>query len=343
MTPPKTIGHKFLNIEDRGGIFVILAVIGIITVAFFIGIQQSIFTPKVNIYFIANSGNGIKTGAKVVFNGFKIGKINNVNLEETGEVKAELTITSDYIEWIKKDSIARLTKGFAISDSIIEITPGSESAEKIEAAGLIRFERAKWFPATEDEINTIPISISNSPFIADMITALKNDLQSDTNPLLEDLKVTLKNFRTLSEYALKTDFQSDIKPALENVKVTLKNFRTLSEDALITRQYLDSMYKNADSNLNELNALVARLNIDIPEIIKGVNESLDNINLMATDFRKISIKAFSDIIAVIQEGAAMLDETEEIVDAVKQTWPISSKIKKKADIKEQIIKVDSYE
>ncbi len=313
MATPKTIDNKFLSIEKRGGIFVIFAIIGIVAVAFFIGLQQNMFTPKVNIYFVSNSGKNIKTGAKVVFNGFKIGKISSVNLEEAGNVKAELSINRDYIKWIKKDSVARLMKELAIGDSIIDITKGSENTKIIAENDFIAFERARWFPAMEDEINTIPITLTNSPFITDIITELKTELQGEINPVLE------------------------------NVKLALKNFRTLSEDALITRQYLDSMYQNADSNLNELNTLVTQLNVDIPNIIKSVNKSLDSINLMATDFRKVTINAFAEIIEVINDGATILGETEDVVDAVKQIWPISSKIRKRADIKEQIIKVDSYE
>lgn len=299
----QSIDHKFLNIESRVAVFIFFAVVGTVAVWLLIAKQQHMFSAKKSVYFITESGKNLQQGVRVTFSGFRIGKINSVSLNDDDKVLVELSINSDYIKRIKKDSTATMTKELPIGESVIEIMPGSKESESIKENEYITFIKARWFPAGKDEINTIPISFANSPEMLDIIAKVKHG------------------------------FKNDIEPIINDFKFTLQNFRTVSEDALVTRKYLDTMYLNADKNLNALDTLMTKLNKEIPEIIIKANDSLDSLKIMAEDIRDVTIKAFADITRVIDQGSKLTDDAMEITDAVKTVWPISSKIKKNAKLK----------
>lgn len=298
MNEIKTTDQKFLNIETKMGIFISLAILGFIAIWFFIGKQKDMFSQKSNIYFITESAKNINQGANVTFSGFKIGKVSSVDLNNDDKVLVKLSINTSYINRLKKDSQAILTKELPIGQSVIEIMPGSKDSKQIGGNGFITFVKKPWFPAMSDEINTIPISFSKNPEMQALIKTLKNAFDNDFRPMMEDLKVTLKNFRKVSE------------------------------DAQVTRQYLDNMYRNADNNLNALDLLIENLNDEIPLMIDKAHESLDSIKFMADDIRSVTIDAFDQITQVINQGSKLTNEAEIITEAVKQVWPISSKIKK---------------
>lgn len=296
----KTTDQKFLHIESRIAIFIFVAVAGMIAVWFFIGKQQHLFSPKKNVFFVTENGKNMQQGVSVTFSGFKIGKVSSVTLTDDNKVLVKMSIISDYIKRIKKDSEAMLTKELPMGESFIEIKPGSKDSAAIKDNEYITFVKARWFPAREDEISTIPISLANSPQVLDLIAEVKRSFNNDLGPIINDLKFTLKNFRSVSE------------------------------DALVTRQYLDTMYLNANNNLNALDTLMTRLNKDIPEIVDKAHESFDSIKIMAEDIREVTINAFAELTHVIGKGSELAGDVKEITSAVKMVWPISSKIKKNA-------------
>ncbi len=317
MTEIETTDQKFLHIESKVAVYLSVAFLGMIVVWFLISKQHHIFSSKKSIYFITESGKNLQSGVNVTFSGFKIGGVKRVTLTDDSKVLVELAINSNYIKRIKKDSKAILSKELPIAESFIEIIAGSKEAAEIEENDFITYVKARWFPVRSDEINSIPITMSLGPEMLEILTNVK--------------------YR----------FKNDIEPMIDNMKFTMENFRNVSKDALVTRQYLDDMYINTNKNLNSLEELMTELNTDIPLLIEAANESVNSIKIMAEDIREVSINAFDELTQMIQEGITITNDAKDISDAVKQVWPISSKIKKKekdsAGKREVLIRLDSNE
>lgn len=276
-----TTDQRFLNIEKKIGIFIIIGTIGIIATIVFVGVQQDVFTTKNKLYFITDSGKNIKEGQTITLSGFKIGSVNKVLLEDIAKVNVELSINSEYMKWIKADAKAKLTKDLPIGESIIEIIPGSKNRGKVREGGVIGFEKVEWFAGMTKNLNPIPITVAKSLYMEKLFTDLKKDFQLEIDPLLTDIK-----------YAL-------------------KNLKIFSDESLETKDHINSMLKNVDNSLVSLNNLLGNLSSDIPVILNKLDESLE-----------ITQK-------LINEGLGVASDAKEITEALKQTWPISSHIKKK--------------
>ncbi|MGR3319417.1 MAG: hypothetical protein ACUZ8O_13190, partial [Candidatus Anammoxibacter sp.] len=197
------------------------------------------------------------------------------------KVKVELSIYSNYMKWIKTDAKAVLTKELPIGEGIIEIIPGSKDREEIGENGIIAFEKVPWFAAMTNNLQPIPITVVDSPQMSKLISNLKKDLKIEMAPVLADFKHALKNLRKLSD------------------------------ESLETKDNVNSMLKNTDNALKNLEVLLAEFARELPNILNKTNIAFDRTSEM------------------MDEGIILLKGAKEVIDALKQTWPISSHIKKK--------------
>jgi phospholipid/cholesterol/gamma-HCH transport system substrate-binding protein len=309
---------RFIGIEKKIGLFVIIAVAGIVTAMAFIGIQHGVFTPKTKIYFIADSGQGINEGTAVKLSGFKIGKVTRLSLDDVARVKVELSINTKYMKWIRTDSKARLFKEGFIGDSVIEITPGSSKAKQVAENEIIAFERAKGLAEIAEELKEEikPVLID-----AKEIIHYINDPQGD-------VKQTLKNLKIFSEGlpATKQRLDSLLADADKGVNTSVKKINSL----------LDS----AKQTINTVDGLVKKVDKDIPVMLERANKSVENIQKTTEEIKKATEQAAPQIPSLIEKGNDVAEGAKEAVDSVKKTWPVRLFIKTP---EEKTLKLDSYE
>lgn len=314
----KETDPRFMNIEKKIGMFVLIAVIGIVLVIAFIGIQQDIFTPKTKLYFMADSGKDLNEGLAVKLSGFKIGKVEKLSLDDALRVRVELSIYKEYMKWIKTDSKAKLAKEGLIGDSIIEITPGSATVAQVADNGMIVFERAKGVGEMAEEV------------------------KAEVMPVLTDIKQIIHYVN---------DPNGDVKQILRNIN-------KLSAGTLTTKDYIDILLKDADKNLNATTAkinslvdstkqtlentdnIVKKLDKGIPDMMDKVNKTLENVHKTSEDIKNATSKTAPQLPSLIGKGNDIADSTKDVLDSVKKTWPLRSYIK---DPEEKTLKVDTYE
>jgi len=309
---------RFIGIEKKIGLFIVIAILGLISVGIFIGIRQDIFTSKGHIYFITKSGQGITPGMSVKLSGFIIGKVSISLLEDVGKVRVKLSINKKYMRWIKSDSTARLIKEGLIGEGIIEIVPGKEDSLEIKEGAVIKFER--------------------EPALGEMADELRQEIK----PMLSDL-------REIIYYA-----NNDEKG---NLKITLSNLSRLSDELLKTRKNLDELIgsvgtdvnhavKRVDETLASVQEIVGDLKLvinqtggNIEDTFKKLDTSLENLQKASAELRALMEGSAPKIPELIENGSMAVEGAKEVVDSVKGIWPVSKGIEKP---KEKTIKVDSF-
>lgn len=314
----KETDERFIGIEKKIGLFVIIAIAGIVAAMAFIGIQHGMFTPRTNIYFIADSGQGINEGTAVKLSGFKIGKVARLSMDDVARVKVELSINTKYMQWIRTDSKARLFKEGFIGDSVIEITPGSAKARQVTENGIIEFERAKGLGEIAEELKE-----EIKPVLSDVkeIIHYINDPQGD-------VKQTLKNLRKISEGLPETQqhLNALLKDADKGVNTTTKK--------------IDSILDSTKQTMNTVDSLIKKVDKDIPDILEKTNKSLDNIQKTTEEIKKATEQTAPKIPSTLKKGEEAAEGAKEITDSVKKIWPIRLFIK---EPEEKTLNTDSYE
>ncbi len=155
---------RFKGIEKKIGLFTIVAVIGILVTVVAIGIRQDLFSPKTRLFFVTDSAQGIESGTTVKLSGFKIGKVEKLELTDKARVKITLSIIDEYMAWVRTDSKVRLAAENVIGANIIEVTPGMETAAMLTENSEITFARERG------------------------LSQVVGDLYSEVLPLIESMK-----------------------------------------------------------------------------------------------------------------------------------------------------------
>ena len=318
MTIIKETDPRFVNIEKKVGSFVLAAVIGIIAVVVFIGIQQEIFIPKTKIFFIAGSGQGINESMAVKLSGFKIGRVEKLSLDDIARVKVDLFINTKYMRWIKTDSKAKLTKEGLIGESIIEITPGSMNASIIPEKGMITFEREKGVGEIAEELKNE---------IKPVMTEIKEIIHYINDPQ-GDVKQTLQNINKLS---------SDLSATREHADTLLKDTNKNITSAV---KGVDSLLGSTKETISTVDNMIKKIDKEIPPMLEKVNTGLENIQKTTEELKKTAEQSASNIPPLLEKGNMLIEDTQEVVNSVKQIWPIRLFIETH---EEKTLKMDSYE
>ncbi len=191
---------RFKGLEKKIGLFVIIALLGIVLTVVAVGIQHDVFSPKTRLFFITDSGQSIDEGMAVKLSGFNIGKVEKLELTDDAKVRVTLSILRGYMKWVKSDSKARLIKEGVIGANVIEITPGSDKEKTLEHDTQIAFERERGLGQVVDQLyaEVIPL-IDDLKRVARRADTLLAGLPATQQKLDETLTSAKKNFENLEK------------------------------------------------------------------------------------------------------------------------------------------------
>lgn len=294
--------QRFRRLERKIGVFVAVAVALMVLTIVFIGIRRDLFTSKVSVYFIADTGANLDVGKAVKFKGFVIGRVSDVRLTDEGRVEVALSINRDYIKFVRDDSVAALSQEGIIGDYMIEIKGGGKGPV-VSDGGVIMFERT---------VSLADIASQFRDQFEDIITEVRNVADSLISPE-GHLSKSLENIHVLTGEIIDTNRH------LDGMLLTTEKLVTSVRDDLMPE--LRRTVRNAGNLSSGADKLIA-------DMEQKINRTLDNVVAVSED-----LKSASGYVPVVTRDA------KEITDALKDSWPISGNIKLP---KEKSLEIDSY-
>ncbi|HEQ71072.1 MAG TPA: MCE family protein, partial [Spirochaetia bacterium] len=90
------------------GLFVLVAIIGLLGVIIVLGANQRWFAKNYYFYTFFQSGKGISRGMPITFKGFEIGKVSSVEMNDKNEVVVHYYIYDTYYSKVKLNSVIEL-------------------------------------------------------------------------------------------------------------------------------------------------------------------------------------------------------------------------------------------
>ncbi len=318
---------RFRKLERKVGAFVVLALAGIIVIILFIGVQRDVFTPKVKLYFTAHSASGLTEGQPVKFKGFRIGKVSDVSLNDSAEVEVTALINKKHMRWVRGGAEAVLIQEGVIGETVIEVTPGT--GPQLEEDAMLPFRRSTGVGDVVQELKGQ---------VEEIIKEINSVVQYVNDPD-GDVKTTLANLNSLSAGMLQTRKNLDRLLVDQNAGFT----NTLSDISSLANELEEGVVPRINNTLDsievafdDVDGVINSVDSALPEILDDLRASLRELHSIASDIAK----AASDVPPVIQEGGLLVDDTREVVGAVKEIWPIKDHVEVP---EEQTLEVDSYE
>lgn len=300
---------RFKNLELKVGALVAAAIIGIVAVVIFVGMEKDLFTKKYNLYFVSDSGAGFMEGMPVKLSGFKIGRVTDIELGADANVRITAQLNRKYEKWVRKDSVARLSKEGFIGDSFIEIAVG-DPAEKVLADGeAITFEKTGGMEEIVNEARPILVEVKE---IIHYINSPEGDLKQalgNVNSLFAELRETRRSLdETIrSANSLVLDIKGKSGPAFSSVEKITKNIEAVT-------MKLDPVMTKAEAAVSGVEQTVSRL----PATLDRVDGILSDVRAVTGPLSRESGRISN--ILIDAEGAARDGKT--VLKGVKESWPV---------------------
>jgi len=303
---------RFIRIERKVGTFILVALVGIVAVLVFIGLQQDLFTPKTAIFFMTDNGTGLSEGLQVKVRGFKVGKVTRVSMDDLGKVVVDLSINRQHMKWVRVDSKATLKAEGIIGGSIIDLSLGSRKERQLETGDRIAFEREKGIGDIANELRAEiqPIIKDVQGIIGDLNDpngALKGTLRT-TNEMMAELRADIP---TVTETTRKN--MNTIGSSVKGLGASIEGLSAKINVEVLGQ--VDGLLKNVNGTVKDVDQTVVTMRGNLESIMKTADLTLENVRKTTETLERTS----SAVPGMLEESRALLGDTQEMMDSLRQS------------------------
>jgi phospholipid/cholesterol/gamma-HCH transport system substrate-binding protein len=271
------------NIQFKVGLFIIISSVMILSFVGYVAYKKGFFAKQHTYTLSSKSGENLTEGMPVVFSGFKIGRVDSLELNEDGLVIIKIKVPDQHIKWIRADSIFILEKPLIGSSRIYIATANLNSPQLPETV----------IPKIV-EVNDI------------------NDAVKNIRPILEKIGSIADNIETLVSNLADPD--GDLTKILSNTR----NF-TRQADGILKK--VDAMAEKTDEQLYGSQGVLAHVQTILKDLIvklKKIDPVLDNIHKISAD----TADTTRDLKILRQDIDSMVDDINKVVNDIDKLIPL---------------------
>ena len=258
--------QRLLSMETRTRRFMLGAIAVMLLVLAMIAAKQDYFSRSTAIYFFTPNAQGLSKGMAVKFIGFKVGSVQEINMEPNATVRVKVSLDDEYVHLIGQDAKARLVKEALVGESVVEIIPGSQQVKQVTQNSVLEFERGQ-------DASTV---VEN---LAAQLQPILSDIHQITSS--GDIQQTLKNLnqasgafrQTVNEY---TQLGAGANKAMERINSSMETL-----DKAIPK-----LVDKADATLDNVQAATA-------DIKKITNDSAGEIPSLVRNAMRLELQRWA--------------------------------------------------
>ncbi len=306
---------------NPGRFWLILAVVSGLVLMGLSAWRQGWFTPNAHLYVVLPGAVGVQIGTPVKLKGFKIGEIDNIDLEPNLNVKVRLRVVEDRLKLISAQANAKFGRDGPIGGKFIDIVPGALEGKRIVADATLPMDSGN---ELEDVMGTVKVAIEKLAIAIGKI-----------EPILDDTK---KLTGEASE--MRKDVRSSVTTVLANMEAMSAEFKRMGGSAATVAGKLDGDRKALVGDLQKVmtqaNAAAESARIalktleqDIPQVtgktkaaLDNAREATDNVKQSTADVQQIVREARQDIPPTVRSARSAAQDAADITDGLKRIWPI---------------------
>jgi phospholipid/cholesterol/gamma-HCH transport system substrate-binding protein len=284
---------RIKNADKIVGIFIIAALIGLVSIIIFLGINQRWFARNWHYYSIFHSASGLNRGMVITFKGFAIGKIDTVELNDENEVILKFYVFDEHHEKVNSNTVLELAVG-PLSSSL-QLYPGKEgsidlpedsyvpSLDTEEGKRLVKLELVIMPEKSEDSLSSILASVDE---IVSNIDKILNDHVDE----IDEAVVAFSEFLVALNDAARGQGKGPLNTMFVSTAGTLRNINYITGDpkGMLTK-LLD------------------------PEVTASIQRIVENLE----EFSRYIRGTAPQITSILEKGHDALDEGRDVLEAIK--------------------------
>ena len=270
------------NIERKVGLFILITTALIVASVVYIAYKKDVFTPTHTYTLSSKSGDNLTEGMPVVFSGFKIGKVEKLELNDNGLVMIRISVPRRHVKWLRTDTRFVLEKLIISTPRIVVTTTNfvhplldEQTVREMTVTSDIN-EIVKMIQPLLDRVNSIATSV-------DKLTAALASPQGDLSRTLANAQVLtskLSQKNSLLEMAVAD------RESVKSVEQALSQVKDITGQINAILKKVDAMAVKTDASLyGQDGALVSVSKIlkDLLAKLQKLETTVDNVNRMSTD------------------------------------------------------------
>jgi phospholipid/cholesterol/gamma-HCH transport system substrate-binding protein len=318
--------------RDPGRFWLMLAIIGGLVLVGLSAWRQGWFTPTSNLYVELPGAVGVQVGTAVKLKGFKIGEVDELNLEPNLNVKVRMRVVQVRLELLGQDASAKFGRDGPIGGKFIDILPGKRDGKRIAADATLPMDNGN---ELEDVMGTVKVAIEK------LAAAI-----GKVEPILDDTKKL-----TGEATEMRKDIRQSVTTVLANAEAMSQQLKRVGDSAASVAGKMDGDRKalvsdiqkilsQANSAADSARIALKTLEQDLPQVTEKTKATLDsardaagnardatgNVKQTTADVQQIVREARQDIPPTVRAARAATQDAAEITDGVKRSWPVRNMV-----------------
>ena len=291
--------------ERLVGVFVLIAVLLLFLAVAFNKQTERFFAPKFTLYAYITNAEGVSTDTPVMVYGLNVGKVTKLSLSDDNRIAVTMEVLERFHRLIRTDSTAEISKLSVIGNAAISIKPGSTSKPVVANEAVVPMEE--------------PMSM--------------DQMMGQVSPVLVDVKSTLAQINNLSHAIDPKDMNALVKnlaAVTANLKLITGQFAESQGSTAAAIQSLTATLKETQARIAEIQPLIKNANAASADLPGLVTQSRKLVTQLNTTMGTVNyqLQALPDMVVRTRQ---ILDDTDATLQAIQNTWPISSSVAKKPD------------
>lgn len=298
---------RFKNLERKIGIFILIAILGVVIAAVLFGLQKDYFTSTYSLRFTVDRGTGFSKGMSVKLSGFRVGRITSITLNELAMVDVTMEVDKKYQHWIRNDSTVKLVKEGLVGDNIIEVSVGSQEKSVLNEGENILYVKTKALDEMADEIaeKVKPVLIE----VRDIIGYINNPDG--------DLKKTVRNMEVLTRNLEQT------RQNMDSLLVSSKNdIHGISTRTTSLLESTDAKLKSIDfaPTMQHVNNTLNSIDNKLPAMLDKLDMTLGNVASISKETKKLTENSFPKIPGILSQTEDVMLRTDQLLNSMQNSW-----------------------
>jgi phospholipid/cholesterol/gamma-HCH transport system substrate-binding protein len=278
---------KVRFVDQVVGIFVLVALAGIVVLLVFMGFNQRWFARNYSFTSTFASGDGLSVGMPIVLKGFQIGKVTRISLTADNRVDMEFSIQDTYYEKVTPNSVIELVSSPIGLGTSLRFHPGRGAGPPIpEHSAIPTLGSPEGRRLVEEGLVELPQG-------EDVIGSVLDKV----NPILDEVRATLAQAKRLV---------ADVDTAVTGKGGPIGG---MVNQLALTPAKVNRTVDLANGVVDRVNTVVDTVNTRVDGITLSVNRITDRTNEILTRIDKVS-RNLEDISANLKSTSEGLRDTK---------------------------------
>jgi len=281
---------RFNKFEKVAGLFVALAILSCVVGMAGVAIKQGWFSRKVKYHTELESADGVHAGTVVQISGLRVGAVTDVELQANDKVMVTFEVLEKFKDKVRQDSQVQMFRPFILSDKVLEVSVGTDTAQELEAGG------------------TLPMITSTD--VMDMLSGKKmGSMMGSIDRLAASMKILGDAFADPKRTHALVQMIDHLNPLVTNLNKMSNEVTKLMSTAN------DTMFPAFEK--------------EVPNFGQQLGQLVNNVNGLLVEFQKLTpaiAEIGPELPRTSRRAVEALDETVVTLKALQKSWLLRSNV-----------------